>query len=59
MPHVIEELGDMLFYTVSLMNFLQIPLNQVLAANMAKLAKRYPTGYTDQAAQARADKEQG
>lgn len=31
----------------------------VLAANQTKLEKRYPAGYTDAAAQARADKHQG
>lgn len=33
--------------------------NEVKQANQAKLEKRYPTGYTDADAAARADKEQG
>lgn len=35
----------------------QLSVDEIQVANTAKLLKRYPTGYTDQAAQLRADKE--
>ncbi len=52
-----EELGDLLFYTTALMTIADIDLERVFAENVEKLKKRYPVGYTDAAAQARADKE--
>lgn len=52
-----EELGDLLFYTTALMIITGIDLEEVLVRNVEKLKKRYPDGYTDTAAQARADKE--
>lgn len=52
-----EEAGDLLFYLLSLLDLLDIPLYQVIEANTAKLAKRYPAGYSDKAAQERADKQ--
>ena len=61
--NVIEELGDIEFYLAGLRNGLRkagydIPdANMILARNMSKLTRRYPEGYTDQAAQARADKQ--
>lgn len=39
--------------------FLGVTREFVLDANVAKLRKRYPDGYTDAAAQARADKVEG
>lgn len=56
--NVIEELGDIEFYMQAMRSLLGISRNEVLAANMAKLNKRYPQGYTDAAAQARADKQE-
>lgn len=56
--NVIEEIGDMLFYTRKLMDMMGVDLTEVLNANMVKLNKRYPSGkYSDAEAQARADKE--
>lgn len=55
--NLIEELGDLEFYLQALRLELGINRRIVLEANMAKLLKRYPTGYTDAAAQARADKQ--
>jgi NTP pyrophosphatase (non-canonical NTP hydrolase) len=54
--HLVEELGDMFFYATMLMVQLNVDLPTVLAANKAKLLKRYPEGYSDQAALARKDK---
>lgn len=56
--NVLEELGDLMFYCAALAHVCDFSLEQVLHANIDKLAKRYPTGeYSDQQALARADKE--
>ena len=62
--NVVEELGDLLFYiqgvlsTVTRQGVLAPEtLEDLMVANMNKLSKRYPTGYSDQAAIARADKD--
>ena len=55
--NITEELGDLLFYIQGMANILGIPLQVLIDQNMNKLTKRYPQGYTDQAAIARADKE--
>lgn len=55
--NLIEELGDLEFYMQALRFQLGVSREQILQANITKLEKRYPTGYTDAAAQARADKE--
>lgn len=55
--NVIEELGDLEFYMEGLRQALGITREQTLASNQSKLAKRYSAGYSDAAAQARADKE--
>lgn len=51
-----EELGDLLFYIQGLANILGDNIDDLIESNMFKLTKRYPTGYSDQAAIARADK---
>jgi len=57
--NVVEELGDLEFYMEGLRQGLGITREEVLAANIAKLSKRYSTGiYNDKAAQVRADKVQ-
>lgn len=55
--NVIEELGDLEFYMEGLRQGLGITREQTLAANVAKLGVRYAQGYSDKAAQVRADKE--
>lgn len=55
--NVIEELGDLEFYMEGLRQGLGITREQTLAANVAKLGVRYAKGYSDKAAQVRADKE--
>lgn len=55
--NVIEELGDLEFYMQGLRAGLNITRGETLAANMAKLSKRYSSGtYSDKQAQDRADK---
>ena len=54
--NVIEELGDVEFYAQALRSLLDITREETIAANVAKLQRRYPEGYTDAAAIARADK---
>jgi NTP pyrophosphatase (non-canonical NTP hydrolase) len=54
-----EELGDVLFYVQMACNVIGCTLESLMEANMEKLSKRYPTGYSDAAAAARADKSEG
>lgn len=54
--NLIEELGDIEFYLQGLRNTYGVSRSEVIARNVAKLQKRYPSGYTNQAAIARADK---
>lgn len=54
--NVIEELGDLEFYMEGLRQGLGITRNETIQANIAKLGKRYSQGYSDKAAQDRADK---
>lgn len=55
--NVIEELGDIEFYMEGLRRRLLITRATTLAHNHNKLMKkRYPNGYSNQAAQERADK---
>lgn len=55
--HLKEELGDALFYIQHACNLLGCTFADLIASNIAKLEKRYPAGYSDQAAQERADKQ--
>lgn len=55
--NVIEELGDIEFYMEGIRQGLGITREECLAANIAKLSKRYEgLKYSDTAAQQRADK---
>lgn len=58
--NIVEELGDLEFYMEGLRQNLKISREETLEANIHKLATgknaRYKDGYTDAAAQARADK---
>lgn len=55
--NVLEELGDIEFYLEGLRQGLGITRDECLAANIAKLGKRYEgLRYSDTAAHARADK---
>jgi len=55
--NVIEELGDLEFYMEGLRSALRISREETLVHNHAKLSKRYKEGYSDAAAQIRADKQ--
>lgn len=57
--NVVEELGDLEFYMEGLRSGLGITRHETLQGNVEKLGKRYGQVYSDQAAQARADKEPG
>lgn len=54
--NVIEELGDVMFYMQAIKNSLALEDEDIIKANMEKLSKRYPKGYTNYHAQARLDK---
>lgn len=54
--NVIEEIGDMLFYLEGLMQNVGVTEKEVRIRNQAKLGVRYKEGYSDKAAQERADK---
>jgi NTP pyrophosphatase (non-canonical NTP hydrolase) len=56
LENVIEELGDLEFYMEKIRQNLGITREQTLVANIEKLGKRYANGYSDKAAQERADK---
>lgn len=59
--NIIEELGDLEFYMEGIRQHFQITREETLKANMDKLhtgkAARYKNGYSDKAAQQRADKQ--
>lgn len=54
--HMIEELGDTLWYIALAAGVLGIPLRDIAAANIRKLRERYPDQFTKEAAEARRDK---
>jgi NTP pyrophosphatase (non-canonical NTP hydrolase) len=54
--NIVEELGDVLWYVCLAANAVGASLHQVAAGNIAKLAKRYPERYSNEAAELRADK---
>jgi NTP pyrophosphatase (non-canonical NTP hydrolase) len=54
--NVLEECGDSLFYIVAMLQQCGFSLIDAMEYNGAKLAKRYPNGWTAQAAIERADK---
>lgn len=53
-----EEAGDILWYMALLCRVLGCTFEELMAANIDKLKKRYPEKYTDAAAIARADKQE-
>lgn len=56
LANVIEEMGDLEFYLEGLRQILDLRREEILAHNIKKLTKRYQDGYSDKAAQERADK---
>lgn len=57
LENVFEELGDIGFAFQGFLDFFGFTRGEVEAGNRAKLLKRFPKGYTDAAAQRRADKD--
>lgn len=53
---LVEELGDTMFYMQGMMNLLGVTPSDVRTANINKLEKRYPNGFSEAAALARVDK---
>lgn len=51
-----EEAGDILWYMALLFRSIGVDFEIIMEQNIAKLQKRYPDRYTDEAAIARADK---
>jgi len=54
--NVLEECDDVLFYLVAMLNECGFSLMDAMEHNEAKLAKRYPDGWSEQAAIERKDK---
>lgn len=54
--HLIEELGDVMWYQAVMMKALGVDFDEVGRRNIEKLRKRYPEKFTFAAAEARADK---
>jgi len=57
--NILEECGDAMFYIVALLQQYGFTLADAQAANVAKLQKRYPDGYSDADAITRKDKIDG
>ena len=54
--NVREELGDLMYYITGMMLQLDMSEAEIKQSCIDKLRKRYPTGYSDEDAKARADK---
>ncbi len=50
-----KELGDVLWYLAALCEWFNLTLEEVAAANIEKLRKRYPDGFSEQASRERAE----
>lgn len=55
--NVKEELGDICWYMALMLDAIGSDFDEVMLMNRDKLEKRYPTGFTEQAAQERKDKQ--
>ena len=49
------ELGDVLWYVAALAHLIDMPLSEIAQANLDKLRKRYPNGFSTEASIARVD----
>lgn len=54
--HMAEELGDIMWYMAIAADALGTTLEAICEANIAKLKQRFPDAYSNEAAEARADK---
>lgn len=50
-----EELGDALWYLAGMATDLGLSLEDIAAANIEKIKRRYPNGYSDDASRGRVD----
>jgi NTP pyrophosphatase (non-canonical NTP hydrolase) len=50
-----RELGDVLWCVATIASGLGVTLDEVAAANVEKLRRRYPDGYSDEASRSRPD----
>ena len=53
--HLAEEIGDVMFYLVNLATIFNFNMEDILQANVDKLKKRYPDGFTAKASVERVD----
>ena len=51
--HLSEEVGDLVWYLANLCTALGLDLEQAMAANLTKLTRRYPEGYSPERSQQR------
>ena len=51
--HLAKELGDIAWYLAEAATALELPLDQILQANLDKIKKRYPDGFDSQRSLAR------
>ena len=54
--HIVEEVGDLLWYVALAAEHLGVSLNQIAKKNIEKLQLRFPEKFSGEAALARADK---
>ena len=52
---LVTELGDALWCLTAAAGALGVSLDEIAAVNLAKLSRRYPEGYSDEASNARKD----
>lgn len=57
--NLVEETGDVLWFTALMCNNLGVPMSYVAMNNLAKLRRRYPDAFSEADALARKDKEDG
>ena len=43
---IIEELGDVMWYVALMADLMNVPLEYVMQANIEKLERRYPDGFS-------------
>lgn len=54
--HIAEEIGDVMWYLAIAADAIGMQMGDIAEANIAKLKERFPDKYTNEAAEARADK---